>query len=694
MLLWYIIPIEKVRTVRFSKTDQEVKRAAPYVGTPITGMRFSMKFGKVDFPKPLLDALRDNKLVVFAGAGVSMGEPACLPNFESLTKLIADGTGITKCKSENLEQFLGRLADRGVKVHHLAKTELSREGAKPAPLHRDLLRLYRKDQSIRLVTTNFDLLFEQAAESIYDTTPEVFHAPQLPFGDQLNGIIHIHGSISYPDQMVLTDSDFGRAYLREASVTRFLFDLYDRYTFLFVGYSHSDTVMNYLVRALPPQSAGFPRYALEREAADDQRWKRLGIEKIPYPENHENDHSELEAAICELANYLRRGMMDWHRVISEIAESPPSELDEEDERDIALAFEDEAKTRFFTENASHPEWIDWLDERGHLTRLFGNGPLQDSDRVLSWWLVAQYLEDYSHQMFLLIGRHRTRLHPIFWNYIAQKIGSDKWIVLDTTFLSRWTSLLLSTAPEEGKTPDGGYVYTSNHLTEIAQRCIEHQLVKEVLLIFDMMVRSRVSIMENQYIPSGAIDRDLQISLEIPTAGRDDDLNKLWCTSLRPHVSKIASPLLERAIHCLENEFTLYHVWGRATRLSEPASQSRSAIEPHEQDEQRGRDKNDVLIDAARDCLEWLASNQPKVAAQWCNRLVASDEPLLRRLAVHTLPQRTDLTADAKIQWLLEHVDFHEYVIHHEVYLAVQHSYPEASTDSRMALIERIQSSAI
>ena len=35
MLLWYIIPFEKVRTVRFSKTDQEVQGVALYVGAPI-----------------------------------------------------------------------------------------------------------------------------------------------------------------------------------------------------------------------------------------------------------------------------------------------------------------------------------------------------------------------------------------------------------------------------------------------------------------------------------------------------------------------------------------------------------------------------------------------------------------------------------------------------------------------------------
>ena len=48
-----------------------------------------MKIANIDFPKPLLNALRDGELVVFAGAGVSMGEPACLPSFEALANRIA-----------------------------------------------------------------------------------------------------------------------------------------------------------------------------------------------------------------------------------------------------------------------------------------------------------------------------------------------------------------------------------------------------------------------------------------------------------------------------------------------------------------------------------------------------------------------------------------------------------------------------
>lgn len=51
--------------------------------------------------------------------------------------------------------------------------------------------------------------------------------------------------------MVLTDADFGRAYLTEGWARRFLVEVFRQYTVLFVGYSHSDVVMNYLARASP-----------------------------------------------------------------------------------------------------------------------------------------------------------------------------------------------------------------------------------------------------------------------------------------------------------------------------------------------------------------------------------------------------------------------------------------------------------
>ena len=47
-----------------------------------------MLFGKVNLPDSLLNAQRNETLVVFAGAGVSMGAPANYPSFAELAKQV------------------------------------------------------------------------------------------------------------------------------------------------------------------------------------------------------------------------------------------------------------------------------------------------------------------------------------------------------------------------------------------------------------------------------------------------------------------------------------------------------------------------------------------------------------------------------------------------------------------------------
>ena len=130
-------------------------------------------------------------------------------------------------------------------------------------LHQDLLRLYPKTAPVRLVTTNFDPLFEQEAEAIFDSSPEVFRAPALPLGREFDGIVHVHGSVRRPNEMVLTDRDFGHAYLTDGWAQRFLVELFSNFRILFVGYSHDDTIMNYLA---PRASCrfGIPTFHFDR----------------------------------------------------------------------------------------------------------------------------------------------------------------------------------------------------------------------------------------------------------------------------------------------------------------------------------------------------------------------------------------------------------------------------------------------
>ena len=647
-----------------------------------------MKIAGIDFPIDLLNALRDGELVVFAGAGVSMGEPACLPNFKHLAQTIAR-EGIQELQDgEEIDHFLGRLQHDRVKVHERAAEILSRDGLEPTELHRNLLRLYPDTGPVHVVTTNFDLLFEQATEEVFGSVPEVFRAPALPLGRQFNGIVHLHGAVSTPSEMVITDEDFGRAYMTEGWAARFLVELFSNFTILFVGYSYDDTIMSYLTRALPPRATDH-HFALTQETNfDAQRWHLLEIEPITYPQPSENDHSILDEGVRRLADLIRRGAVDWHREITEIAENPPS-LDEETEDLIEYALGDDTRTRFFTEAASDPKWIDWLDERGYLNALFGDGTFSEQAEPFSRWLVEQFACDWANKLFLLISKHNMRLHPRFWYDLAYRIGRDRETSWDKDILSRWISLLLATVQGNVNANSPGPINTSTLLQWMGEHCIQHERLDSLLQIFDVMMGNRLRVTEGFPWPNDDENNEvLRVNVELPLIGKYDGLSKLWEEGLQPELSQRAESLLNRVVKHLEDRHTILCTWQKADRNWNPESDSRSAIEPHEQD--RYPRAIDVLIDAARDCLEWMLLTEVDAATQECIRLVRSDAPLLRRLAVHGLSEREDLTADNKIDWLRTHVDLHERSIHHEVFRVLKLAYPEASPEHREALIESVR----
>ena len=226
-------------------------------------------------------------------------------------------------------------------------------------------------------TTNFDLLFEQAAEDVFGVVPEVFRAPALPQGRSFKGIVHLHGEVNHPDEMVLTDADFGRAYLTEGWARRFLVELFRHFIVLFIGYSHNDTIMNYLARALPKYEAG-RRFALIAEDVDPQRWHILGIEPIKYPKSKKHEHKALYRGVRHLADMFRDSILDWQHKVHGIASKPPPQSKEETDI-IEYALKDVSTTRFFANAARLPEWVNWLDDRNHLESLFTGRDLSERD---------------------------------------------------------------------------------------------------------------------------------------------------------------------------------------------------------------------------------------------------------------------------------------------------------------------------
>ena len=635
-----------------------------------------MKISGIDFPRPLLDALKDNQLVVFAGAGVSIPEPAGLPSFSQLAEEVARGSGETVEQDEAEDRFLGRLYDRDQQVHIQAARVLQEKSPRPSCLHHDLTALYRNLECLRIVTTNFDTLFEEAAKERFGALPEVFQGPALPLGTDFNGIVHVHGSIHKPRDMVLTDVDFGRAYLTQGWARGFLLDLFRTFPVLFVGYGHNDTVMNYLARALPVDQTQ-PRFALAGEA-ELNKWNTLRVEPVVFPQTYEHDYSGLYEGVSGLAKYATRGILDWQTTITEIARNPPS-LDQEDMDALGDGLSDPARTRFFTEAASHVAWVQWLDDNRHLDNLFGAGPpppMEEPTRTLGLWLARTFSKDQSDELFRIIANHGMDIHPGFWEILAWVVGSPEHRPDQAGTLSRWVSLLLETAPPR---PD------THLLLQLGERCTDADLPESLLDVFRQMSAVRTQVRER--ITFSQDDPGPATTVEITELHGQWELNELWEKGLKPNLANVAEPLLDQLTESFTTRHRTFKAWQAAEKDWDPDSFGRSAIEPHEQDAHP--ETIDVLVDAARGCLEYLATKQPDAVASRSDQLIRSEAPLLQRLAVHTLKVRHDLTPTAKVDWVIDKIGLRDRQAHHELFLLIWDIYPHAELEQRQAILEEV-----
>ena len=144
------------------------------------------------------------------------------------------------------DRVLGQLDDRDdVDVHARVAHYVNRPGSEPNELHQAIVSVARASPAVRIVTTNYDRHLSTALDAS-STDYSEYLAPALPLGDDFDGLLYLHGSLNQePRRLVVTDADFGRAYLSSAWAARFLERLFADKSVLFIGYSHSDVIMTY-----------------------------------------------------------------------------------------------------------------------------------------------------------------------------------------------------------------------------------------------------------------------------------------------------------------------------------------------------------------------------------------------------------------------------------------------------------------
>jgi hypothetical protein len=306
----------------------------------------SLGNGLAAIPDRLLLAHARGEVLFICGAGIS--RPAGLPDFRGLVLEVyarldasvhsvlaslpvgacnlwqADCAGLTERQTAEVRRFiqgehdvvLGML-ERRLDDQTRGDSQVRREvtvrihsGANnPAPIHRALMRLADRGGAMTIVTTNYDLLLERAAQRLRSPvqTYSLGSIPRPSRRTDFSGVLHIHGALdrnlSRVSELVLSDQDFGEFYLRRRVVPDFIYDAARLFHLVLVGYSANDPPMRYLLNAVAADGTRFDdlkeRFAFFGIDAPDpvslEDWKARGITPIHYDSN--GNHNALLATL-------------------------------------------------------------------------------------------------------------------------------------------------------------------------------------------------------------------------------------------------------------------------------------------------------------------------------------------------------------------------------------------------------------
>ena len=376
-----------------------------------------MNLHGIEIPREIINAINEERLVIFAGAGVSMGSPTNLPSFKKLSEYFSNKNFITT--SENFDsandRFLGRLESENIYVHNIISRLFSDENLEPNKYHESLINLFGKRRRVRIVTTNYDEMFEKTCQQKGIDT-KVYSNPALPYGNDFDGIVHLHGVSSDPKNLVATDKDFGKVYMYYSNATKFLSDLFNSdYVILFVGYSYNDLIMRYFTKAIPQTKA--MRYIFVDDITiEDVRG--MGLIPIRY---EVDDFENVYDSIQKLSEFVNRDAFSWDNRILQIANTNPSFIDIQTEGELRHILTNIHLIHKFLRNVSSLGWLIYFNYKGYLKNLFYDGVFSGFDYEFADWIIENFMiKDFEEFKYLLV-KNNFKINTSFQNMIIDKM---------------------------------------------------------------------------------------------------------------------------------------------------------------------------------------------------------------------------------------------------------------------------------
>ena len=267
-----------------------------------------------DIPPEIQQAALNGDLVLFVGAGVSM--LVGLPSWSGLAwSVLNDLREKGYINYSELEQLKPLDPKKQLSIAELIAEEngFTLELARHLTAEKGDKGIYKflNEIGCACVTTNYDELlsprFYQTSDGSTTAAPVTrvpqkndFHAGHLNIPGT---VVHLHGSVSQPETMVVTTKHY-LAHYDDEMVQHFLNELFEKKTVLFIGYSleEAEILEHILRRGGVKNTKVKKRFALQAfflsqdplyRKLHDYYQKSFGVHLIGFVRDH-NDFSQLE----------------------------------------------------------------------------------------------------------------------------------------------------------------------------------------------------------------------------------------------------------------------------------------------------------------------------------------------------------------------------------------------------------------
>lgn len=614
-----------------------------------------MKFSNLAIPEQIIKAQDEGKLAIFAGAGISMADPANLPSFSKLVTKICDDSSFSS--SEPLERVLGRYHDAGVNVHSQVKAlfdqYMNPKGDFTTELHIQIPRLFRRGDlsAIRIVTTNFDTYLSR-------TVPEAvkrYSAPALPLGGEFSGLVYLHGSIDDESTMVLTDRDFARAYITQGWAREFLLNLYDRYTVLFIGYSHEDQLVSYLARGMNLRDKKI--FAFSGDSEEDMaRWNHLGITPIPFPRRN---YSALEEGVAKWADEVQSNFFSRSKRFNKILQFGVSSPDSENDGFLKKYLMTPGITEDFYRKAQSADWCSWVVDSGLGDFIHDEVVIEDnfsfahpwrgSKFHLGLWLARNFVRDVRE-----LNRALKRYgHGLSWPLTQTLVSAiNREEISSETDFGYLCTLLIT---------ECSHVVVRNYFTGLLGECTKRGFYRAALLVLRELLKPRVGM--DFYHPDSQDDPSTDIKyFELDFTG-----NMLLEYSLENDggfVEQCSREIFDICISALNSIEEMNR--GAMTRIPYSWLEVRSV--DHAEDS--SHTPVAAVCHLAVMCMEQLLnSGLIQNPLGFATYLADSQSPFVRRVAIH-LVMKVPVCGHEKALWLRDSDLVFRYQEYHEVFLLI------------------------